>query len=408
MSNNNNNNNNNNPSITLLLTGGAGFIGYHVLEAALKRDYIKKVIVVDRLDYCSVQPTEFLSEQNQGKFIFEQIDVCDRSEMERILKQYQINTVIHLAALTHVDNSFGTNQMEFTRSNVFGTHVLIECCRQAQHPKIERFIHVSTDEVYGESRFERPFVETDALEPSNPYAATKAGGEAIVKSYIKSFKFPAIIARINNVYGPRQFPEKVIPKFCRQLQRGLPLTIHGQGSAMRTFIYVTDCANVLLDFYLQKCMIGEVYNMGGIDTFSVLSLADHVIKVMEEIKGNHHVNSNNNNNNNKINNGNHGITPTVRKEFVEDRLFNDRAYDISSDKLRGLGWQGPTISWKEGLRKTVEWYIEHPTFWKFESDAIVAHPRIHSINELLSFASSPVSPKMSSSQQVMLLGGTQL
>jgi UDP-glucose 4,6-dehydratase len=257
---------------------------------------------------------------------------------------------MHFAAQTHVDNSFG-NSFAFTHSNIYGTHVLLEsakCC-----PTIKRFIHVSTDEVYGEGEdFDTdPMLEEHVLEPTNPYAATKAGAEFLVKSYFRSFKLPVLITRGNNVYGPHQYPEKLIPKLTNQLMRDLPLTIHGDGSNTRNFLYVTDVANAF-DVILHKGTPGHVYNIGGRNEVPNLEVAKSLLKLFgkEEEEDKYIL-------------------------FVPDRKFNDLRYTINSDKLHQLGWV-EQMSWEEGLQTTVDWYKKYTSRYGNIDAALVAHPRM--------------------------------
>jgi len=349
-----------------LVTGGAGFIGYHVCDYILKTKPDVKVVCVDRLDYCSKEP-EFAN----TRFAFEKAEITDAGEMMRIFIHHKVDAVLHLAAQTHVDNSFG-NSFTFTSSNVFGTHVLLETCK-VLHPQVKRFLHISTDEVYGENLGGpgHVFTEGDTLEPTNPYSATKAAAEHIVKAYSRSYGIPVIMARPNNVYGPRQFPEKVIPKFTRQLQAGKPLTVHGAGQSRRSFLYCTDIAEALVDFCLLRGTIGEVYNVGSSNkAVTVVELSEELMDIFKVGKDKR------------------------ERAFVEDRAYNDQRYDISSAKLHALGWQ-PRVSWRQGLENTVQWYMEHkPGYWHNEEQAIVAHPRMtgvtgdHSIEEMSKFNTS--------------------
>jgi len=209
----------------IFLTGGAGFIASHVVILLCKKYPQYNIVVYDVLDYCSC--LENLSElESLPNFKFVKGDICSPDLVNHVFKAEEIDTVMHFAAQTHVDNSFG-NSFAFTNANIYGTHVLLESAKNC--PTIKRFIHVSTDEVYGEGEdFETaPMEEEHVLEPTNPYAATKAGAEFLVKSYHRSFKLPCIITRGNNVYGPHQFPEKLIPKFTNQLLRNMPVTLHG-------------------------------------------------------------------------------------------------------------------------------------------------------------------------------------
>jgi UDP-glucose 4,6-dehydratase len=253
--------------------------------------------------------------------------------MNFILEEERIEVVMHFAAQTHVDNSFG-NSIEFTKNNILGTHVLLECVKS--YGKITKFIHVSTDEVYGEQTIdETPRIEKSILEPTNPYAATKASAEFLVKSYAKSFGIPVIITRGNNVYGPHQFPEKMIPRFICQLFQNKPITIHGRGESRRNFLYVEDVARAF-ETILFHGQIGECYNIGGTNEFSVYNVAQMLIaKINDEIP-----------------------ECGVNFTFVEDRPFNDFRYSIDSTKLHELGWVEQK-SWDDGLQETIQWYFKH-------------------------------------------------
>ena len=216
---------------------------------------------LDVLDYCSCQ--ENLSEICElENYIFIEGDICDHNLVNFILKDKVIDTIMHFAAQTHVCNSFG-NSFKFTQTNVMGTHVLLEC---AKNNNIKRFIHVSTDEVVGEDLIGVAMDENQKMNPSNPYAASKAGAELLAKSYYHSFNLPVIISRGNNVYGKHQYPEKMIPKFINQLMRGLPITIHGSGNNLRNFLNVFDVARAF-EILLFKGIVGETYNIGGSNEF---------------------------------------------------------------------------------------------------------------------------------------------
>ncbi len=333
----------------ILLTGGAGFIASHVAILLATKYPAYNVVVYDKLDYCScLANLEEVSRLKNFKFV--KGDICSPDLVSYVMTEEDIDTVMHFAAQTHVDNSFG-NSFNFTQSNIYGTHVLLEAAKI--HKGIKRFIHVSTDEVYGEGEtFETDaMTEEHILEPTNPYAATKAGAEFLVKSYHRSFKLPCVITRGNNVYGPHQFPEKLIPKFTNQLLRGKPVTLHGDGSNTRNFLYVEDVARAF-EIILHKASPGMILNIGGDNEISNLDVAKKLVELL-------------------------GFKDKMDEliTFVPDRKFNDLRYTINSSKLHSLGWT-EQMSWEEGLNKTVEWYKKYTGRFGNIDDALVAHPRI--------------------------------
>jgi len=332
----------------ILLTGGAGFIGSHVVILLAKKYPQYKIVTFDKLDYCACRENlNCIDHLDNFKFV--KGDICSPELVSYVLEEEKIDTVMHFAAQTHVDNSFG-NSFNFTQANIYGTHVLLESAKNCA--TIKRFIHVSTDEVYGEGEtFETdPMMENHVLEPTNPYAATKAGAEFLVKSYHRSFKMPCIITRGNNVYGPHQFPEKLIPKFVNQLIRETPVTLHGDGTNTRNFLYVEDVARAF-DVILHKAKVGAIYNIGGKNERTNVQVAKDLI----------------------------GILGMKSKEndmisYVSDRHFNDLRYTINSKKLHDLGWV-EEMSWEEGLKTTVDWYKSHTIRYGNIDAALVAHPR---------------------------------
>lgn len=294
----------------ILVTGGCGFIGSNFINYYMDTHPIDKIVNIDRLDYCAKETNV----KPNDNYTFIKGDINDRELIIKTLIDYHIDTVIHFAAQTHVDNSFEEwTSLDFTRDNVLGTHTLLECCRI--YKKIHRFLHMSTDEVYGEVSLDHTGCnEKSILNPTNPYAATKAGAEMLVRSYHYSFGIPIIIMRCNNVYGPNQYPEKVIPKFISQIKNNQKCTIHGNGQTRRNFIHTYDVSTAI-DTILQNGHVGKIYNIGTDNEYSVLDIARIVIekyKPGEDIE-------------NFI-------------EFVPDRYFNDFRYAIDSSKLRKLGW----------------------------------------------------------------------
>ena len=281
------------------------------------------------------------------KFIMGDIQSADL--VSYILRNENIDTIMHFAAQTHVDNSFG-NSFAFTENNILGTHVLLESCKTLG--TIKRFLHVSTDEVYGESSYELNASNTEhasLLEPTNPYSATKAGAEMLVMAYGRSYDLPYVITRGNNVYGPHQFPEKAIPKFIMLAKRGLQIPLHGDGMATRSYMHVADAANAF-DSILHHGEDRGVYNIGAQEERTVRSVAEDICKEL------------------KLNADN------VVK-YVKDRQFNDRRYFIDCSKLLSLGWKQEK-SWEDGLRETIAWYEKNGEndYWGNLSSALVAHP----------------------------------
>jgi len=326
-----------------------GFIASHVAIQLCTKYPQYNIVVYDKLDYCAcLANLEEIFDLPNFKFV--KGDIASPDLVSYVLREEKIDTILHFAAQTHVDNSFG-NSFAFTQSNIYGTHVLLEsakCCST-----LKRFVHVSTDEVYGEGEtFDTdPMCEEHVLEPTNPYAATKAGAEFLVKSYWRSFKLPCLITRGNNVYGPHQFPEKLIPKFANMLLRDMPLTLHGDGSNTRNFLYVKDVANAF-DIILHKGEAGQVYNIGGKNELSNLEVSRQLLKIFG-----------------KEDKEDELIT------FVPDRKFNDLRYTITSKKLHELGWV-EEMAWEEGLKTTVEWYKTYSYRYGNIEGALVAHPRM--------------------------------
>lgn len=336
----------------ILITGAAGFIGSNVVSSLVLKYPNYNFISLDKLDYCSsLNNLKEIENAKNHKFI--KGNILSFDFMSYILKSNEIDTIMHFAAQTHVDNSFG-NSFQFTENNIMGTHVLLEASKA--HNKIKRFIHVSTDEVYGEVAKDGTFDDfhnekTTVLQPSNPYAATKAGAEFLVQAYFKSFGLPIIITRGNNVYGPKQYPEKLIPKFICLLSKKKKCTIHGDGSNKRNFIYIDDVVSAF-DTILHKGEIGKIYNIGTDYEISNLQVAKHLIELF-------------------------GYEPIDNWiQFVEDRPFNDFRYAINFDQLKSLGWSAK-IGFQDGLKQTLDWYSKlSPSHWEDLESALVAHPRM--------------------------------
>lgn len=323
----------------IMITGGAGFIACWVVRhLVLAYPHAYNIVSFDKLDYCStLNNTRVLNDK--PNFNFYHGDITNPTEVVDCMERYSIDTVLHFAAQSHVDLSFGQSY-DFTYTNVYGTHVLLESARKVG---IRRFIYVSTDEVYGEvEEGEDGLLETSSLAPTNPYAASKAAAEMLVQSYQKSFKLPAIIVRSNNVYGPHQYPEKIIPKFTCLLSRRRPLVLHGDGTPTRRYLYAGDAADAF-DTILHKGQVGQVYNIGSCDEVSNLELCGLLLDRMSIP---------------------HDTPEQLRKwiKHTRDRPFNDRRYAVDDTKLRRLGWE-QKVSIHEGLKITVDWFTQFGESW---------------------------------------------
>lgn len=294
---------------SILVTGGCGFIASNFINTVSLRYPECHIVNLDKLDYCSnvynVRP---------GACTFVKGDIKNRDLVTFLIEKYDFDTVFHFAAQSHVDNSFSDPVM-FTYENVCGTHNLLEAFRLGK-PSV-KFIHFSTDEVYGTWVSGEAFTEKDTLNPTNPYSSSKAAAEMIVQSYITSYKMNIKIIRCNNVYGPNQYPEKLIPKFIKSLKNGVKCTLHGKNtpSLKRAFIHVDDVTNSVMCVH-EKGTPGEIYNVSSDYEFSVLDITKMIIKIVKE---------------------------TDEYEdwvvYIEDRPFNDNRYFINSDKLKSLGWR---------------------------------------------------------------------
>lgn len=321
---------------SVLMTGCCGFIGSNVLNYLCKKYPGAQFVNIDKMDYCS--SSKNVKCLNSKNYTFYKCDIQNADMIRSILNIHEIDTIIHFAAQTHVDNSFG-NSIQFTIDNVLGTHTLLECCRE--YGGIRRFVHISTDEVYGEVGFDdEQCKETKILTPTNPYAASKAGAEHLVFSYYHSFKLPVVVVRGNNVYGPQQYPEKLIPKFTKLLLEDKKCTIHGDGQTRRNFIHVDDVATAI-ETILKAGNVGEIYNIGSQNEFSVLEITTKLVKILKDSDC---------------------IDEYVK--FVEDRYFNDLRYSISNNKLIDLGWT-EKVDFEDGLLATVKWYEQNlSTHWE--------------------------------------------
>ena len=292
-----------------LVTGGCGFIASNFINIMKDRYSDVNFVNIDKMDYCSN-----IDNINPGAATFVKGNVGNAELIEHLIEEYKFDYVFHFAAQSHVDNSF-ENALSFTIDNTHATHVLIEACRR-YIPDVE-FIHFSTDEVYGESKTDEPFTEdTGVLKPTNPYSASKAAAEMIVRSYIESFKMNIKTIRCNNVYGPNQYPEKLIPKFKKLLREDKKCTIHGKNCAQikRAFMHVDDVVDAV-EIVWKRGAPGEIYNIASDHEMTVMEVTQIAIETLKGTKD-----------------------YDTWIEYVEDRPFNDRRYHICSKKLKALGW----------------------------------------------------------------------
>ncbi|KAM3429213.1 hypothetical protein NHJ13734_008264 [Beauveria thailandica] len=332
----------------IMVTGGAGFIASWVVRhLAITYPDAYSIICFDKMDYCSSKNnTAILADRpNFATYVG---DLTHPDEVLDCLEKYNIDTVMHFAAQSHVDLSFG-NSYSFTQTNVFGTHVLLECAKKVG---IRRFIHVSTDEVYGEVKHDEDDVhEASILAPTNPYSASKAAAEMMVQSYQASFKLPCIIVRSNNVYGPHQYPEKIISKFACLLNRRQPVVLHGDGSPTRRYLYAGDAVDAF-DTILHSGQTGEIYNVGSSSEVSNIALCAKLLSVTGMVDGTDADPA--------AIMTQHAFRTWVK--YTHDRPFNDCRYAVDGSKLRRLGWSQQT-NLDTGLRITVDWYRRFGEAW---------------------------------------------
>ncbi len=305
----------------ILITGGAGFIGSAFVRK-FHRDY--ELLVVDNLDY-SGDPLRI---EGTGVPILE-VDIRDFERMRKVVEEFRPDVIIHFAAQTHVDRSI-VDPEPFFSTNVMGTLNLL---RIALDTDIKRFIHISTDEVYGDlpPGSDEKFTEESPLKPSSPYSSSKASADLMVQSFVRTYGLPAVIVRPSNCYGPWQYPEKLIPYSILRLLNGQPITLYGKGENIRTWLHVDDCARGIR-IAMEKGNVGEIYNLGSDEEWRNIDVARLILRYM-------------------------GLDEAWI-EFIEDRPGHDYRYALNTSKIRALGWK-PGIRFEEGLRDTVEWYLNN-------------------------------------------------
>ncbi len=335
---------------TYLVTGGAGFIGSNYIHYMFRKygDEIR-IINVDALTYAG-NLKNLKGVQERPNYTFVKADICDKETIQKIFEENDIDRVVHFAAETHVDRSI-TNPEVFVQTNVMGTAVLLNCARAAwEQPdgtylNGKRFLHVSTDEVYGSLEEDGGyFYETTPYAPHSPYSASKASSDMLVKSYIDTYHFPANITNCSNNYGPYQFPEKLIPLIINNALHGRKLPVYGDGKNVRDWLYVDDHAKAI-DMVQEKGRLGETYNIGGHNEKQNIEIIETILDTLQEM----------------LPEGDERKKLVSREliTYVEDRKGHDRRYAIAPDKIKAeIGWE-PETMFKEGIRKTIAWYFEH-------------------------------------------------
>jgi dTDP-glucose 4,6-dehydratase len=325
----------------ILITGGAGFIGSHVVRSFVNKYPNYNIINLDLLTYAG-NLLNLKDVEDMSNYSFVKEDICDFEAMQSIFKNYNINGVIHLAAESHVDRSI-TDPFSFAKTNVMGTLNLLQAAREQWGEDFNNklFYHVSTDEVYGELDFnDAPFTEKTSYDPHSPYSASKASSDHFVRAYRDTYGMPIVISNCSNNYGPNQFPEKLIPLFINNICNNKPLPVYGKGDNIRDWLYVEDHARAI-DIVYHKGRRGETYNIGGFNEWKNIDLIHLLVKVADKLLGR--------------------AEGTSEKliTYVTDRAGHDFRYAIDAYKIKNeLGWE-PSLQFEEGLQKTVHWYLEN-------------------------------------------------
>jgi len=325
---------------TILITGGAGFIGSHVVRLFVTKypDYL--IVNADKLTYAG--NLENLSDVDSTKnYLFEKTDIVNKSQVTDLFRKYNFDGVIHLAAESHVDRSI-TGPDEFVFTNIVGTVNLLNASLANWHANFagKLFYHISTDEVYGSLGDKGLFTEETSYDPQSPYSASKAGSDHMVRAYHNTFKMPVVVSNCSNNYGPNQFPEKLIPLAINNIKNNKPVPVYGKGENIRDWLYVEDHASAI-DLIFHKGRPGETYNIGGINEWKNIDLIYLLCKIMDK----------------KL--GRKEGTSAGLITFVRDRPGHDLRYAIDSSKIsRELGWS-PSLKFEQGLEKTVDWYLSN-------------------------------------------------
>ncbi len=328
----------------ILITGGAGFIGSHVVRLFVNKYPEYHIVNLDLLTYAG-NLANLKDVEGKPNYTFVKADIADYERMLEVVREYHIDGIIHLAAESHVDRSI-KDPFTFAKTNVMGTLSLLQAARvywDSLPEKFEgkRFYHISTDEVYGSLELDGElFTEQTKYEPHSPYSASKASSDHFVRAYHDTYGLPTIVTNCSNNYGPYQFPEKLIPLFINNIRKGKPLPVYGKGENVRDWLYVEDHARAI-DLIFHEGKIAETYNIGGFNEWKNIDLIKVMIKTVDRLLGNPEGHS-------------EGLIT-----YVTDRLGHDARYAIDSTKLqRELGWE-PSLQFEEGIEKTVKWYLEH-------------------------------------------------
>jgi len=313
---------------SILVTGGAGFIGSNFVRYMLNKYKDYRIIVLDALTYAGNR--ENLADlEGHAQFFFYRGDIRDKAVVENLMSN--VDSVVNFAAETHVDRSIH-EAGSFIDTDIHGTFILLEAARKF---KIQRFLHISTDEVYGSIQ-DGSFKEGDPLEPNSPYSASKAGGDLLARSYFVTFGLPVVITRSSNNYGPYQYPEKLIPLFVTNALDDLPLPLYGDGRNIRDWLHVEDNCSAI-DTVLHKGKDGEVYNIGGGNERENLFITHFILEYLNK--------------------------PDSLIQPVKDRLGHDRRYSVDTSKIQSLGWQAK-FDLQKGLQRTIDWYVKHEAWWR--------------------------------------------
>ncbi len=324
----------------ILITGGAGFIGSHVVRLFVNKYPDYTIVNLDKLTYAG-NLANLKDIENQPNYHFEKADICDFDAMIKIFEKYDIDGVIHLAAESHVDRSI-KDPFTFAQTNVMGTLSLLQAAKHYWNGNWDNklFYHISTDEVYGSLSNEGFFVETTKYDPHSPYSASKAASDHFVRAFHDTFGMPTLVTNCSNNYGPYQFPEKLIPLFINNIRNNKPLPVYGKGENVRDWLYVVDHARAI-DVIFHQGKINETYNIGGFNEWKNIDLIKVIIKTVDKLLGREP-----------------GCSEKLIT-YVTDRAGHDLRYAIDSTKLKNeLGWE-PSLQFEEGIEKTVSWYLDN-------------------------------------------------